>query len=48
MTPGATLGQAVLEAKRELAAVHPEMVDVIIGWSLLGDPALVLTDDVSP
>lgn len=38
--PGATIGEAVRDAKRELAATNPEFIDVILGWTLLGDPAL--------
>ncbi|HVG10269.1 MAG TPA: SdrD B-like domain-containing protein [Thermoanaerobaculia bacterium] len=40
--PGATIGDALLAAKRDLAQQHPEMRDVIIGWTILGDPALVV------
>ena len=40
--PGTTLGQALVEAKRALSAEHPEMLDVIAGWTILGDPALVI------
>ena len=40
--PGKTLGKALIEAKRSLAAEHPEMLDVIAGWTILGDPALVI------
>ncbi len=39
-TPGATLGAALLEAKRQLAAAYPDLADVILGWTLLGDPTL--------
>ena len=38
--PGTTLGGALLEAKRELAETEPDLVDVILGWTLLGDPTL--------
>jgi len=41
-TAGATIGQAVQDAKSVLAQTHPEMLDVLLGWSLLGDPALVV------
>ncbi|MFZ5879255.1 MAG: C25 family cysteine peptidase [Chloroflexota bacterium] len=41
--PGMTLGQALLQAKTELAQTHPELLDVLLGWSLMGDPALVVT-----
>jgi hypothetical protein len=40
--PGATIGDALLAAKRDLAQQHPEMRDVIIGWTILGDPALIV------
>jgi hypothetical protein len=40
--PGATLGEAVREAKKELATARPELLDVLLGWTLLGDPALVV------
>jgi uncharacterized repeat protein (TIGR01451 family) len=40
--PGATIGDALLAAKRDLARQHPEMRDVIVGWTILGDPALVV------
>lgn len=38
--PGMTIGKAILDAKRELAIRHPEMLDVLVGWTILGDPAL--------
>ncbi|MEM9552691.1 MAG: SdrD B-like domain-containing protein [Acidobacteriota bacterium] len=39
--PGATLGGAVLDAKRRLAALEdPAVLDVLLGWTLLGDPTL--------
>lgn len=40
--PGKTLGDALVEAKRRLAVSNPQMVDVLAGWILLGDPALAL------
>jgi hypothetical protein len=40
--PGMTLGQAVQDAKIKLSGTNPEMLDVLLGWSLMGDPALVL------
>jgi hypothetical protein len=42
VTAGKSLGEAVLEAKAELARTNPEMTDVLLGWTLLGDPALVV------
>ena len=41
-TPGMTVGQAVQAAKTQLGASHPELLDVLLGWSLMGDPALVI------
>ena len=42
--PGQTAGQAVLEAKRELAQTDPALLDVLLGWTLLGDPAAVVQE----
>jgi hypothetical protein len=42
VTPGMTIGQALQDAKAELAQTHPELFDVLLGWSLMGDPALVV------
>jgi hypothetical protein len=42
ITPGKPIGLALLEAKSELALSHPELLDVLLGWSLMGDPALVI------
>jgi hypothetical protein len=39
---GATIGQALQDAKGELGQTHPEMLDVLLGWSLMGDPAMVV------
>ena len=36
------IGQALQDAKRDLALTHPELLDVLLGWSLMGDPALVI------
>ena len=40
--PGLTMGEAIQQAKAELAASRPGAVDVLLGWTLLGDPALVI------
>jgi hypothetical protein len=45
LTPGTRIGDALLQAKQQVAAAHPEMADVILGWTLLGDPALVVAPD---
>jgi hypothetical protein len=41
-TTGKSIGEAMLDAKRELALVNPGMLEVILGVNLLGDPAIVL------
>ena len=40
--PGKSLGEAVTEAKQQLAASDPGLLDVLLGWTLLGDPLLVI------
>ena len=37
---GATIGEAVRYAKRERAATNLEFIDLILGCTLLGDPAM--------
>jgi len=44
---GVTLGEAIQGAKNELSRRHADLLDVLLGWTLLGDPALVL-DPVGP
>ncbi len=39
---GWTIGGALTEAKRRLGEQHPEMVDILLGWTLLGDPAMAV------
>ncbi|MEM7349351.1 MAG: C25 family cysteine peptidase, partial [Acidobacteriota bacterium] len=47
--PGRTLGDAVLQAKQALAATEsPAVLDVLLGWNLLGDPTLVGFDGATP
>ena len=41
-TPGMTIGQAIQDSKSQLAIEHPDKVDVLLGWSLMGDPTLVI------
>ena len=41
---GKPIGTAIMEAKQEIANSGQNMTDVIIGWNLLGDPALVVTE----
>ena len=40
--PGTRLGDAILRAKRSIAGQGDAVRDVLIGWTLLGDPALTL------
>ena len=40
--PGIPIGAALYQAKVDLAQTHPELLDVLLGWSLMGDPALVI------
>ena len=40
--PGATLGESLVAAKKEVAATGARLDDVFLGWTLLGDPATVL------
>jgi uncharacterized repeat protein (TIGR01451 family) len=37
---GKPLGKAVVDAKRKLAQTDPDLLDVLLGWTLLGDPTL--------
>jgi hypothetical protein len=41
---GKPIGTAIMEAKQEMAGSGQKRIDVIIGWNLLGDPALVITE----
>jgi hypothetical protein len=41
-TPGMPMGKALLDAKTELGQFRPDMVDILLGWTLMGDPALVI------
>ena len=42
LTPGTSIGQALVQAKQDLAATDPQLVDVILGVTLLGDPTLIV------
>ncbi len=42
LTQGTTMGEAILQAKQQYAQTHPDQLDVILGWTQLGDPALVV------
>ena len=39
---GKPIEVAILEARLEHAENHADQLDVILGWNLLGDPALVV------
>ncbi|MFQ5524817.1 MAG: SdrD B-like domain-containing protein [Thermoanaerobaculia bacterium] len=43
--PGRSLGEAILEAKQDLAETDPGRLDVILGWTLLGDPTLSIVPE---
>ena len=42
--PGTTIGQAMQDAKEELVAKGRNLPDVILGWTLLGDPTAVIAE----
>lgn len=39
---GATIGEAVVAAKQAMAKRSPNATDILLGWQILGDPALVV------
>jgi hypothetical protein len=41
--PGVTIGDALLQAKQQVAAQAPSAQDILLGWTILGDPTLVVT-----
>ncbi|MCI0417310.1 C25 family cysteine peptidase [bacterium] len=40
--PGQTIGSALQGAKADLGSTHPDLLDVLLGWTLLGDPTMVV------
>jgi len=42
MVPGATIGDALVQAKRAIATGPGDLRDALLGWTLLGDPAMKL------
>ncbi len=45
--PGVRLGDAITAAKQDLAETDPGRLDVILGWTLLGDPTLTIVPEGS-
>jgi subtilisin-like proprotein convertase family protein len=43
--PGNSVGEALVAAKRSIARQGGDLRDVLLGWTLLGDPALVLVPE---
>lgn len=41
--PGMTIGDALQRAKRQVAAQNPAARDILLGWTILGDPTQVVT-----
>ena len=39
---GMTIGDAMLAAKADLARSRANMLDVLLGWTIMGDPTLVV------
>jgi uncharacterized repeat protein (TIGR01451 family) len=39
---GVSIGDAMQAAKEGIGVTNPEMVDVLLGWTILGDPTLVV------
>ena len=37
---GWTIGSALQAAKADIARLHPEYKDILLGWTILGDPTL--------
>jgi hypothetical protein len=40
--PGTTIGEAMQAAKVELAQSRPDLTDVLLGWTILGDPTTMV------
>ena len=43
--PTRTIGEVMVEARRQMAETHPDRLDVLLGHTLLGDPALQVAPD---
>ncbi|MEM7708878.1 MAG: SdrD B-like domain-containing protein [Pseudomonadota bacterium] len=44
VTPGFSVGNAITAGKQVLSQSHPDREDVVLGYTLLGDPALRIID----
>jgi len=42
LQPGQSAGQAVVRAKHRLAETNPQALDMLLGWTILGDPTLAI------
>ncbi len=40
---GVTIGDAIVQAKQAMAVDNPEATDILLGWQIIGDPALVVS-----
>ncbi len=40
--PGVSIGEALTTAKQELGEVHPELLDILLGWTILGGSGLFI------
>ncbi|MGI9316385.1 MAG: C25 family cysteine peptidase, partial [bacterium] len=40
---GMTIGDAVVQAKQAMAVNNPGATDILLGWQIIGDPALVVS-----
>lgn len=40
--PGVRMGDALQSSKADLVRTNPELLDVLLGWTLMGDPTLVI------
>ena len=41
--PGMRVGDAMTQAKQQLATTDPQMLDVLLGWTILGDPTIMIS-----
>ena len=43
-TSGITVGESILYSKQAMAANHPDYYDILLGWTLLGDPMMKVSN----